>query len=76
MKFKYLIDDITINLYYFEDFANMKHIKRKCNPTTYYLKFTFNKRIISKVRTLGKLCPKIKKKWLARHNFKDEMTKL
>ena len=74
MKFKHLIDNIVINLYYIENFANMKHIRRKCNPTMHYSKFTFNKRIISGVRALGKLCPKIKRKWLARQNFKDKMT--
>ena len=39
----------------------------------HYSKFTSNKRIISGVRAFGKLCPKIKKKWLARQNYKDEM---
>ena len=69
MKFKHLIDNIAINLYYFKNFTNIKHIRRKYNPTTHYLKFTFNKRIISGVKALGKLCPKIKRKWLARQNL-------
>ena len=73
MKSKHLIDNIAIDFYSFENFANMKHIRRKCNLTAHYSKFTSNKRIISGVRAFGKLCPKIKKKWLARQNYKDEM---
>ena len=73
MKFKHLIDNIVIDLYFFENFVNMTHIGRKCNPTMHYSKFTSNKRKISGVRAFGKLCPKIKRKWLARQNYKDEM---
>ena len=39
LKFKHLIDDIAIDLYSFENFANMKHIRRKCNPTANYALF-------------------------------------
>ena len=60
MKFKHLIDNITIVFYSFENFANMKHIRRKYNLTAYYSKFISNKRIISGVRAFCKLCPKIK----------------
>ena len=73
MKYKHLIDDIVINFYFSENFANMNYIRRKCNPIAYYWKFTYNKRIISGVRAFGRLCPKIKRKWLARENYKDEM---
>ena len=75
MKFKHLIDDITIDFYSSENFANMKHTrKKKCNPTTHYSKFTSNKRIISGVRAFGKLYSKIKWKWLARQNYKDDFS--
>ena len=60
-----MIDEIAINLYYFENCTNVEHIRRKCNPTLHYSKFTFNKRIISGVRAFGKFCPKIKRKWWA-----------
>ena len=57
-----MINNIAIDLYSFENFANMKHIRRKCNPTAHYSKFTSNKIIISEVRAFEKLCPIIKRK--------------
>ena len=68
-----MIDNIAIYLYSFENFANIKHIRRKWNPTAHYSKFTSNKIIISGVIAFGELCPKIKRKWLARQNYKDEI---
>ena len=38
LKFKYLIDDIAIDLRSFENFANNKDIRRKCNSTVDSLK--------------------------------------
>ena len=31
LKFKYLIDDIAINIWSFQNFESMNHIRRKCN---------------------------------------------
>ena len=39
-KFKDLIDDIAINLWYFWNLANIKDIRRKCNPMVNLLQFT------------------------------------
>ena len=39
-KFKDLIDDIAINLWYFWNLANMEDIRRKCNPMVNLLQFT------------------------------------
>jgi len=33
LKFKHLIDKIAIDFLFFENFASIKDIKRKCNPT-------------------------------------------
>ena len=47
MKFKYLIDDMVIEILFFRNFANMENIKRKCNPMMNLSKFTYNKNILS-----------------------------
>ena len=39
-KFKDLIDDIAINLWYFWNLENMEDIRRKCNPMVNLLQFT------------------------------------
>ena len=44
-----MIDDITINFLSSGNFASVKNIKRKYNPMMDLLKFTFNKKILSKV---------------------------
>ena len=49
LKFKHLIDNITIDFWSSGNFASMKNIKRKYNPMMDLLKFTFNKKILSKV---------------------------
>ena len=48
MKFKHLIDDITIDLWSFWNFASMEYMRRKCNPTVDLSKFISNKNILSK----------------------------
>ena len=48
-KFKYLIDDIVIDLRSSRNFVNMKDIRRKCNPIMDLSKFTSNKNILSRV---------------------------
>ena len=48
-EFKYLIDNITINLGSFRNFANMKDILTKCNPMMNLSKFTSNKKILGAV---------------------------
>ena len=49
LKFKQLIGNITINLWSSEDFASIKDIRRKCNPTMDLSKFTLYKKILSKL---------------------------
>ena len=45
-----LIDDIVINLWFFENFANMEDIKKKKSDLMVNLsKFTSNKRILNEV---------------------------
>ena len=48
-----MIDDIAINIWSSVIFANMKDIRRKCNPTVNLSKFTSNKNILSGVITLN-----------------------
>ena len=48
-----MIDDITINLYYFGNLANIEDIRRKYNSIMNLLKFTSNKNILSEVVALG-----------------------
>ena len=53
LKFKYLIDDITIRLWFSENFASMKNIRRKYYPMVNLSKFTSNKKILSAVEAIG-----------------------
>ena len=53
LKFKYLIDDICINLWSFENFVSMEDIKRKCKIIMNLSKFTSYKEILSRVVVLG-----------------------
>ena len=48
LKFKHLIDDITIYFCSFWNFVSMNNIIRMCNPTVRFLKFTFNKKLLAK----------------------------
>ena len=45
LKFKHLIDDIAINIWYSWNFASMEDIIRTYNPTIRFSKFTPNKNI-------------------------------
>ena len=45
LKFKYLIDDITIDLLFFWNFTRIEDIIRTYNPTVRFSKFTSNKKI-------------------------------
>ena len=49
MQFKYLINDIAIDIWSSENFTSMEDIKKKSNQTVDLSKFTFNKKILSKV---------------------------
>ena len=52
-KFKYLIDDITINIWFYWYLVNIEDIRRKRDPIVDLSKFTFNKKkILSRVATL------------------------
>ena len=51
-KFKNLIDDIAIDLWSYWNFANMKDIRRKCNPMVNLSQFTLKKKILSGVVVL------------------------
>ena len=48
LKFKYLIDDITIDIWSSWKFACMNNIIRTCNLTIIFSKFTYNKTIKEK----------------------------
>ena len=49
-----MIDDISIDLWFFENFASIENIRRKCNIMVDLLKFTSNKKkILSRVVTLS-----------------------
>ena len=45
MKFKHLIDNITIDLWFSWNFSCMEDIIRTCNPIIRFSKFTSNKKI-------------------------------
>ena len=47
LKFKLLIDKITIDLWFTQNFTSTKEIKRKYNLMINLLKFTFYKNILS-----------------------------
>ena len=49
LNYKILIDNIVIDLWSFEKFANIKDIRRKCNLIVDLSKFTSNKKILSEV---------------------------
>ena len=53
LKFKHLIDDIAIDFLSFENFANMKDARKKCNPMMDFTKFTFNKKILIGIVAIG-----------------------
>ena len=44
LKYKHLIYDITIDLWFSKNFASMEDIKRKYNTMVDLSKFTFNKK--------------------------------
>ena len=52
MKFNHLIGPTVTDIWYFENFANMEDIERKCNPIVDFSKFTPNKKILNKVVVL------------------------
>ena len=45
-KFKHLIDDLTINIWFSRSFVSMKDIRKKCNLIIDFSKFMFNKKNI------------------------------
>ena len=49
MKFNHLIGPKVTDIWYFENFANMEDIERKCNPIVDLWIFTFNKKILSRI---------------------------
>ena len=49
LNYKILIDNIVIDLWSFEKFANIEDIRRKCNLIVDLSKFTSNKKILSKI---------------------------
>ena len=53
LKFKYLIDDITIDLWYLKNSVNIKDIRRYCNSTVNLSKFISNRKILSEIIFLG-----------------------
>ena len=52
LQFKQFIDDTAIDLQFSINFTSMKDIRRKCNRIVELLKFTSNKKILSKVIVL------------------------
>ena len=56
MKFKYLIDEVDIDFWFFWNFACMENIIRIYNSIVKFSKFTFNKKIYEEFeRFLSKL---------------------
>ena len=55
LKFKHLIKDMTIDLWFSEKFANIKDIKKKCYSMMNLLKFTYNKKELN----YNQICNKI-----------------
>ena len=51
-KFKTLIDDIVIDLWFYWNFARINYIRRKCNLIVYLSKFISNRKILSEVINL------------------------
>ena len=50
MKFKHLIDDIAVYIWFSRNFASMEDIRRKCNPIK---NLSSNKKILNGVVALG-----------------------
>ena len=57
MKFKHLINEITIDLYSFGNFVSIEDIRRMCNPVVDLSKFVSNKKILNKVVVIGNFFP-------------------
>ena len=53
LKFKHLIDDMTIDFWSSINFANMKDTRRKYNSIVDLSKFTSNKKILGRVVALS-----------------------
>ena len=53
LKFKYLIDDITIDIWFSRNFPSMEDIRRKYNQMVDLSKFTSNKKILRKFVVLS-----------------------
>ena len=53
LQFKHLIDNITIDFLFSENFANMKNIRRKCKLMVNLSKFTSNKKILIEIIALS-----------------------
>ena len=53
MQFKQFIDDIAIDFHFSRNFANIEDIKKIYNLVVDLSKFTYNKKILSKVVTLS-----------------------
>ena len=49
LKFKHSINDIIIDIWFFENFANIKDMRKKFNPIVGLSKLTSNKKILSRV---------------------------
>ena len=47
-----MIDDITINIWFYWYFVSMEDIRRKCDPMVDLSKFIFNKKKLSRVAAL------------------------
>ena len=64
LKFKHLIDDITIDLQSLENFVSMEDIRKNIIQQWIYQKFTSNKKILSKVVTINcnQICRERKEK--------------
>ena len=58
MKFKYSIDDIAINIWFFEKFSSIENIGRKFNPMMNLSKFTSNIKIMRTIVAINynKVC--------------------
>ena len=53
LQFKQYIDNISVDFLFFRNFASMKGRRRRYNLMMDLSKFTSNKKILSKVVTLG-----------------------
>ena len=53
LKFKYLIDNITIDIWFSRNFPSMEDISRKYNQMVDLSKFTSNKKILRKFVVLS-----------------------